>query len=60
MCEVWRRASEGDANGQTLAYGPVNEGDDELSAAHKDMLDVFEMFQKEMLNHMRGERGKGN
>jgi hypothetical protein len=47
------------ANGQTLAYGPVNVSEDEAGAAHKDMLDVFEMFQKEMLDHMRGERGKG-
>lgn len=47
------------ANGQTLAYGPVNVGVDEAGAAHKDMLDVFEMFQKEMLDNMRGARGKG-
>jgi hypothetical protein len=47
------------SNGQTLAYGPVNVGEDEAGAAHKDMLDVFEMFQKEMLDHMRGARGRG-
>jgi hypothetical protein len=47
------------ANGQMLAYGPVNVSEGEAGAAHKDMLDVFEMFQKEMLDHMRGVRGKG-
>jgi hypothetical protein len=61
-----RRTAEGfefqgsaeQANGQTLAYGPVSLGEDEAGAAHKDMLDVFEMFQKEMLDNMRGARGR--
>lgn len=46
------------ANGQSLAYGPVNVSEDEAGAAHKDVLDVFEMFQKEMLDHMGASTGR--